>query len=90
MIHYSAAGICLLLAVQDKSFRPLWKLGFAVLLGAGLASVYLIPAFWEQHWVNIDQVFSPGVRPQDHFLFTMTADPDHNRFNRLVVIRRGG
>lgn len=84
MIHYSAAGICLLLAVQDKTFRPLWKLGLAMVLGAGLAAVYLIPAFHEQHWVNIDQVFSSGVRPQDNFLFTMTSDADHDGFNRLV------
>ena len=34
MIHYSAGGICLMLAVQDKSLRPLWKLGLAVVLGA--------------------------------------------------------
>jgi len=29
-------------------------------------------------------VLSPGVRPQDNFLFTVIADPDHNRFNFLV------
>jgi hypothetical protein len=27
---------------------------------------------------------APGVRPQDNFLFTHTADADHNRFNLLV------
>jgi hypothetical protein len=27
---------------------------------------------------------APGVRPQDNFLFTTIADPDHNRFNLLV------
>ncbi|MGA9529484.1 MAG: 6-pyruvoyl-tetrahydropterin synthase-related protein [Terriglobales bacterium] len=84
MIHYSAGAICLILAFQQKSFRYLWKLAIAVLHGAGLASIYLIPAMYEQRWVNIAEVLSPGVRPQDNFLFTMTADPDHNRFNLLI------
>ena len=55
-----------------------------MLLGAGLASFYLIPAVYETRWVNIGEVLSPGVRPQDNFLFTIIADPDHNRFNLLV------
>jgi hypothetical protein len=55
-----------------------------MLLGAGLASFYLVPAIYEQGWVNLSQVLSPGVRPQDNFLFTTIADPDHNRFNLLV------
>ncbi|HEV7398044.1 MAG TPA: hypothetical protein VGN86_16150, partial [Pyrinomonadaceae bacterium] len=32
------------------------------------------------------EILSPGVRPQDNFLFTTIADADHNRFNRLVSI----
>ena len=56
----------------------------AMLLGAGLASFYLIPAIYEQRWIDIGEVLSPGVRPQENFLFTTIADPDHNRFNLLV------
>jgi len=29
-------------------------------------------------------VLSPGVRPQDNFLFLNTDDPDHNRFNLMI------
>ncbi len=60
------------------------RTALAVLLGAGLASFYLLPAIYEQKWIDFSQVLSPGVRPQDNFLFTTTADPDHNRFNLLV------
>lgn len=115
MIHYSAVGLALLLAVtgratggggnhaamEQSSLRPatgpvlerLWgprtrlffiRTAMAMLLGAGLASFYLLPAVYEQHWIDVSQVLSPGVRPQDNFLFTMIADPDHNRFNLLV------
>lgn len=95
MITYSTAGLALLLAarvlVRDRSSGPaFWRLllraGFAIVLGASLASFYLIPAIYEQRWINISEVLSPGVRPQDNFLFTMLADPDHNRFNLLVSI----
>jgi Family of unknown function (DUF6077)/6-pyruvoyl-tetrahydropterin synthase related domain len=88
MIHYSVAGLALVLAVRERSWersrRPLLRTSLAIALGAGLASFYLIPAVYEMRWVNIGEVLSPGVRPQDNFLFTTLADPDHNRFNLLV------
>ncbi len=97
MIHYSTAGLALLFAafeifrkptpersLASRTMRPLARTGIAIVLGAGLASFYLLPAIYEQRWVEISQVMAPGVRPQDNFLFTKTGDPDHNRFNLLV------
>lgn len=84
MIHYSAALLALVLAVLERTWRPLWRTGLAVLLGAGLAAFYLFPAVYETRWVNINEVLAPGLRPQDNFLFTQTADADHNHFNLLV------
>jgi non-canonical purine NTP pyrophosphatase (RdgB/HAM1 family) len=84
MIHYSTAGLATLLAVQKRSWRPLLRTALAIALGAGLASFYLLPAIYEQGWINLSEVLSPGVRPQDNFIFTTIADPDHNRFNLLV------
>ena len=93
MIHYSAAGLTLVFAgigaVRERSWgphiwRPLVRTALAMLMGAGLASFYLLPAIYEQGWINLSEVLSPGVRPQENFLFTTIADPDHNRFNLLV------
>ncbi len=93
MIQYSTAGLALVLAGNalirkrlwsPEIWRPLVRSALAICLGAGLASFYLLPAIYEQRWVNISEVLSPGVRPQDNFLFTTLADPDHNRFNLLV------
>jgi non-canonical purine NTP pyrophosphatase (RdgB/HAM1 family) len=84
MVHYSAAGLATLLAVQKRSWRPLKRTALAIALSAGLASFYLLPAIYEQGWINLSEVLSPGVRPQDNFIFTTIADPDHNRFNLLV------
>jgi hypothetical protein len=86
MIYYSAAGLAVVMAVRERSARPLVRTAIAMLLGAGFASFYLVPAIYEQPWVSIAQVLSPGVRPQDNFLFTTLADPDHNRFNLLVSL----
>src|SRR5207253_719902 len=60
--------------------------GLSIVLGAALAAFYILPAAYEEKWVNIAQVLAPGVRPQDNFLFTVISDPDHNRFNLLVSI----
>ncbi len=64
--------------------RILVRTGPAMLVGVGLASFYLLPAISERGWIDIGQVLSLGVRPQDNFLFTTLTDPDHNHFNLLV------
>jgi hypothetical protein len=84
MIHYSAAGLTAVLAIYERSWRPLLRMSFAVVLGLGLASFYILPAIYEERWINIGEVLALGVRPQDNFLFTAIADADHNRFNLLV------
>lgn len=84
MIHYSLAVLALVMAWQQRSPRILFVAAGAVLLGATLAAFYLLPAVYEQRWVNIAEAVSTGLRPQDSFLFARTADPDHDAFNRLV------
>lgn len=84
MMNYSLAALALWISISHRSWKPLAQALLAAALGAALASVYLVPVFHQQHWVSISQVLAPGVRPVDNFLFTITSDPDHNRFNRLV------
>ena len=86
MMNYSLGVLALMLAIGRRSFTVLLYAGSAVVLGAMLAGFFLLPAYHQQSWVNISQVLAPGVRPEDSFLFTKTADPDHNRFNLLVSI----
>ena len=86
MVNYSLMLWMLILAVLERAPRALLRGAFAVLLGAALASFFLIPAAYERRWVNIAEVLSAGVRPQDNFLFTNINDVDHNRFNLLVSI----
>jgi hypothetical protein len=84
MIHYSLALLILFFAVREWSARLLLVGAGAVAIGAGLASFYLLPAVYEQKWVNIAEAVSAGSRPADNFLFIHTTDPDHDAFNRII------
>jgi hypothetical protein len=86
MVTYSLGLLFAMLALQRWSPRVLWHGASAVLLGVALAAFYIVPAVYEQRWVNIAQVLSPGVRPQDNFLFTRTGAADHDRFNLLISL----
>lgn len=86
MLCYSLALLSMVIAITQRFPRVLIFSAGAVLLGAALAAFYLIPAVYEQEWVNIGQVLAPGLRPQDNFLFTTVADPDHSRFNLLISV----
>jgi hypothetical protein len=86
MLNYSLVLLVVILAFLKRSPRVLLRGALAVLFGAALAAFFLIPAAYEQRWVNIAEVLSPGVRPQDNFLFVKLADVDHNRFNLLVSV----
>jgi hypothetical protein len=84
MIHYSLALLMVVIAWQRRSPRVLLVSSAAVLLGAALAAFYLLPAIYEQKWINIAHALAAGFRPQDSFLFTHTAAADHDAFNRVV------
>ena len=86
MLCYSLALLSIAVAITQRSARVLMLSAGAILLGAALAAFFLIPAAYEQKWVNVGQVLAPGLRPQDNFLFTNIADPDHNRFNLLISL----
>ena len=84
MIHYSLALLIVFFACKRRSPRLLLVGAGAVALGACLAAFYLLPAIYEQKWVNIAEAVSAGSRPADNFLFIHTTDPDHDAFNRII------
>jgi hypothetical protein len=84
MIHYSLALLIGFFAWKKKRTQILLIGAAAVVLGACLAAFYLLPAIYEQRWIDITQAVSPGSRPQDSFLFIHTTDADHDAFNHIV------
>src|SRR6202046_4681775 len=84
MIHYSLALLLAFFAWKRRSPRILFVAAAAVGLGASLSAFYLLPAIYEQRWINIAQAVSAGSRPLDNFLFVHTEDADHDAFNRII------
>ena len=84
MIHYSLALLLVFFAWRRHSPRLLYVGAAAVGLGALLSAFYLLPAIYEQRWINIAQAVSEGSRPADNFLFIHTADADHDKFNHII------
>lgn len=84
MVHYSMALLLVFFAWQRRSPRLLFVAAAAVALGACLSAFYLLPAIYEQRWINIAEAVSAGSRPADNFLFVHTTDADHDAFNRII------
>jgi hypothetical protein len=62
-------------------------------LGLGLAAFYIVPAAFEQRWVQIDRAIMPGMRVEDSFLFAHTANAFHDQVLRtaswIVIVELG-
>jgi hypothetical protein len=84
MIHYSLALMMVFFAWKSRSPKLLLITACAVALGACLSAFYLLPAIYEQRWIEIANAVSAGSRPSDNFLFIHTTDADHDAFNRIV------
>jgi hypothetical protein len=81
---YTVALLLAVTAFQRRSWRGIPLGAGALLLGFALATFYILPAAYEQRWVNIVEALASGLRPQDNFLFTWTSDPEHTYFNFRV------
>jgi uncharacterized membrane protein len=66
---YMLAVLVAAAAIRDKSWRLAGRAACGVALGLGLAGFWLIPAIYEQRWVEIRRAVGPLMHVEDSFLF---------------------
>jgi hypothetical protein len=81
---YSLGVIFITGCVLRRSLWPLLTAGSGIASGFALACFYILPAAWEQRWVQIQQIVADTYRPAMNFLFTRANDPDFVAFNWKV------
>ena len=79
MASYLLAAVAVAAAVSARSWFPAVRAAVAYVLGLALAGFYLIPAAWEQRWVDIQQATGiagdPGLRIENNWLFPHHTSP---------------
>jgi hypothetical protein len=81
---YSLSLMLLVGCAIARDARPLLAGATAMVGGFGLAAFYILPAAWEQRWVQISQALTENLRPAQNFLFTHSNDPEFVLFNWKV------
>ena len=76
MACYLLAAVALVRLLLSGRGRRCCAPRLARSLGMGLVAIYLVPAAWEQRWVDIHQVTEdPGQTLENNWLFAVHADP---------------
>ncbi|MGO9778132.1 MAG: hypothetical protein ACLQGT_01750 [Terracidiphilus sp.] len=82
MACYLLAAVAVAAALLARSWAPMLRAVLAASLGLGLTAAYLLPAAWEQRWIDLRQAIDdPGERIENSWLFARHADPalaDHD------------
>jgi hypothetical protein len=75
---YMLAVLALGMWIAEGKPWPALRAAGGMALGLGLAAFYIVPAAFEQRWVQIDRAIIPGIRVEDSFLFARTTNAFHD------------
>jgi 6-pyruvoyl-tetrahydropterin synthase related domain len=75
---YLLGAVLLTRALQLRRIEPILRGAAALALGLSVAAFFLIPAAYEQRWVQISQAVSAGALPAQNFLFVRTGDAERD------------
>jgi hypothetical protein len=76
MACYLLAAVAITAAILARSLAPVIRAAIAGVLGIAVSAFYLIPAVWEQRWIDVGQVTGdPGERIENSWLFGRHSNP---------------
>jgi hypothetical protein len=81
---YLLALLAVTMWIAEGKPWPALRAAGGMALGLGLAAFYIVPAAFEQRWVQIDRAIIQGMRVEDSFLFAHTADAFHDQVLRTA------
>lgn len=81
---YLLAILALAMCIAERQTWPAFRALGGVSLGLGLAGLYIVPAAYEQRWVQIQRAITPGMRVEDSFIFAHTVDAFHDQVLRTA------
>ncbi len=84
IVSYSVALLFAWATITQRSLKIAVRGVCGLGLGFSLTGFYLLPAAYEQRWVNIGQALSSGLLPWQNFLFTAIEDVEHTWFNWIA------
>jgi hypothetical protein len=91
---YLLALLALGIWIAERMPWPALRAMGGMVLGLGLAAFYIVPAVFEQRWVQIERAITPGMRVEDSFLFARTANAFHDQVlhtaSWILVLELGG
>jgi hypothetical protein len=76
MASYLLAFAAISAAWIHRQWWPILRAAVATPIALGLGAFYLVPAAWEQRWIEIQQAVDVGMRVGDSWLFAHHASPD--------------
>ena len=76
---YLLAVLALGMWIAEGKPWPALRAAGGMALGLGLAAFYIVPAAFEQRWVQIERAIMPGMRVEDSFFFAHTANAFHDQ-----------
>ncbi|MDR3773939.1 MAG: hypothetical protein P4L26_11360, partial [Terracidiphilus sp.] len=85
MACYMLAAVALAASLLSRSWAHLLRASIAAALGIALAAFYIIPAAWEQRWVDLRAAIDyPVFRIENNWLFARHTDTVLAPFGMMV------
>lgn len=81
---YALAVIVAVAVARERRSSLIGRAVGGATLGLGLAAFYLVPAVYEQRWVEIHRAIGEGMRVEDSFLFGRTGEAFHDQVLRTA------